>query len=323
VIGSGATAMTLVPAMAEQAAHVTMVQRSPTYLVSRPSVDGIAERLKAWLPARAAYGLTRWKNLLLGQFFFRLARRRPEAFGARLIEMVREELGDSFDARHFTPGYKPWDQRLCLVPDSDLFRALREGRASIVTGAIDRFTPDGLLLASGETLDADIVVTATGLNIELAGGMRFTVDGKPADLSRSMAYRGIMLAGVPNLALLFGYTNASWTLKVDLSCDYVIRLIRRMDRDGTPVVVPQPDPAVEPVPFLDFTSGYVRRALPILPKQGATRPWRLYQNYLLDLIGLRWGRLDDGVLQFRRAGGKIAPPVERHRDENQDLASSR
>ena len=300
VIGSGATAMTLVPAMAEQAASVTMVQRSPSYVISRPSVDGIAEGLRRRLPERLAYGLARWKNVLLGQFFFRLARRRPERFGRRLIAMVQSELGEAFDPRHFTPAYKVWDQRLCLVPDSDLFRAIKAGKAAIATGTIERFTQTGIRLDSGEEIEADLIVTATGLKIDVAGGVEFSIDGAPTDLSSHMVYRGLMFGGVPNLAMLFGYTNASWTLKVDLSCDYLCRLLRRMDRKRLPIAVARPDPRMKPVPFLDFTSSYVRRALDQLPKQGTRRPWRLYQNYLLDLIALRYGRIEDGVLHLER-----------------------
>jgi cation diffusion facilitator CzcD-associated flavoprotein CzcO len=309
VIGSGATAMTLVPAMAETARHVTLLQRSPSYVVSRPSVDAIAEWLKRRLPARLAYGLARWKNVLLGQFFFRLARRRPERVGKRLIDMVRAQLGPAFDPRHFTPSYRPWDQRLYLVPDSDLFRAIRDGRASVVTDTIDCFTREGVRVASGPVIEADIVVTATGLDVQLFGGMSLSIDGVPADPSRAMGYKGIMLSGVPNLAVLFGYTNASWTLKVDLSCDFVCRLLRRMDRAGKPIAVARPDPDMPALPFLDFTSGYVRRALDRLPSQGARRPWRLYQNYALDLITLRFGRIEDGVLELRepsKAGLAVA-----------------
>jgi cation diffusion facilitator CzcD-associated flavoprotein CzcO len=312
VIGSGATAMTIVPAMAETAAHVTMLQRSPSYIVSRPSVDAIAQSLQRWLPPGLAYGLARWKNILLGQFFYRLARKRPERFGRRLIAMVKTELGDAFDPRDFTPAYRPWDQRLCLVPDSDLFRAMREGRATIVTDTIDRFDESGIRLASGRHIEADIVVAATGLRMEPAGGIPLSVDGVPVRLAATMGYRGLMLSGVPNLAILFGYTNASWTLKVDLSCDYLCRLLRRMERSGRPIATPRPDPSMPEMPFLDFTSGYVQRAADRLPKQGARRPWRLYQNYWLDLIALRFGRIEDGVLELSRPPARLAddrPPA--------------
>jgi len=298
VIGSGATAVTLVPELARTAAQVTMLQRSPSYIVSRPSVDGIAVWLKRLLPRRAAYALTRWKNVLLTMLFFNLSRKRPGATARKLIDMARGEVGDAFDPADFTPRYKPWDQRLCLVPDSDLFIALREGRARIVTAGIDRFTAAGIRLDNGEELAADLVVTATGLKVVLMGGVTFAIDGTPADLSQRMIYKGMMLSGVPNMLFLFGYTNASWTLKADLSCDYLLRLLRRMDKRGAKVVVPRADPAMAERAFLDFTSTYVQQALPMLPKQGAKRPWRLYQNYALDLVTLRFGRIEDQTLEF-------------------------
>jgi cyclohexanone monooxygenase len=298
VIGSGATAVTLVPEMAREAAGVTMVQRSPSYIVSRPSVDGIAEWLKRWLPSPAAYALTRWKNVLLTAFFYRLARRRPERVAAKLIALAGAEVGERFDEADFTPSYKPWDQRLCLVPDGDLFTAIRAGKVTIATGAIARFTPSGLELATGEKVDADIIVAATGLKVVAMGKARLSVDGKRADVSQAMVYKGMMLSDVPNMMFIFGYTNASWTLKADLSSEYLVRLLRRMDSGAARVAVARSDPGVEEMPFLDFTSGYVQRALPVLPRQGATKPWRLYQNYLLDLLTLRFGKLEDGTLHL-------------------------
>jgi monooxygenase len=298
VIGSGATAVTLVPAMAQSAARVTMVQRSPSYIVSRPSVDAIAEWLKRRLPSPAAYALTRWKNVLLTAFFYRLARRRPERVAAKLVELAKSEIGERFDAKAFTPSYKPWDQRLCLVPDGDLFTAIREGKVAVATGAITRFTPTGIELASGEQVDADIVVAATGLKVVAMGKAQLSVDGKVADVSQAMVYKGMMLSDVPNMMFIFGYTNASWTLKADLSSQYLVRLLRRMDAGGARVAIAKSDPGVAEIPFLDFTSGYVQRALPMLPRQGATRPWRLYQNYLLDLLTLRFGKLEDGTLRL-------------------------
>ena len=298
VIGSGATAVTLVPELAREAAEVVMLQRSPSYIVSRPSVDGIAEWLKRRLPERTAYRLTRWKNVLLTMLFFNLARKRPQRVKRKLIDMARAEVGEAFDEADFTPRYNPWDQRLCLVPDSDLFTAVREGRARIVTAGINRFTPSGIRLDNGEGLDADIIVTATGLKVTLLGDVGFTIDGRAADLSRRMIYKGMMLSGVPNMLFVFGYTNASWTLKADLSCDYLVRLLRRMDARGARIAVPREDHGVAEKPFLDFTSGYVQRALPLLPKQGERRPWRLYQNYFLDLVTLRFGGIEDGTLQF-------------------------
>ena len=300
VIGSGATAMTLVPSLAAQAAHVTMLQRSPTYVVARPASDALANRLRRHLPPMAAYRITRWKNVFLGMFFYRLSRRRPELVKQRIIAGVRHALGPDHDvATHFTPSYKPWDQRVCLVPDGDLFDALKSGRASVVTDHIERFTESGLLLKSGTRLDADVIVTATGLNLEVLGGVRLTVDGAEIDLSRTMNYKGMMFSDVPNLASAFGYTNASWTLKSDLTSRYVCRLLNHMDRTGMRQCTPRrSDPAMAEEPALDFTSGYVQRGIGRFPKQGSRAPWKLYQNYLRDLITLRFGRVDDGEMQF-------------------------
>ena len=301
VIGSGATAVTLVPELARTAAHVTMVQRSPSYIVTRPSVDGIAEWLKRRLSPGAAYAMTRWKNVALTWFFFRLARGRPDRVARKLIQLAREDVGERFAEEDFTPAYKPWDQRLCLVPDGDLFKAVRDGKATLATGGIERFTEGGLKLADGREIRADIIVAATGLKVVALGKTRVSIDGRPTDPSQAMVYKGMMLSDVPNLMFIFGYTNASWTLKADLSCDYLVRLLRRMDATGAQTAIARRDPKVEEMPFLDFTSGYVRRALPLLPKQGARRPWRLYQNYLLDLITLRFGRIEDGTLKLERA----------------------
>ncbi|WP_084580683.1 flavin-containing monooxygenase [Sphingomonas azotifigens] len=294
VIGSGATAVTLVPELAKQAAHVTMLQRSPTYIVARPSQDRIANALRRVLPAKLAYGLTRWKNVLLGQYFYALARRHPAKAKERLVEMVRCELGHDYDvATHFTPSYNPWDQRLCLVPDADLFAALREGRAEVVTDQIERFTPDGLRLASDRELAADLVVTATGLEVQLMGGIPVMVDGRLVDWSERLTYKGMMFSGVPNFAIAFGYTNASWTLKADLTARYVTRLLNAMASRGIRQVTPQPAGPVEAQPFLDFTSGYVRRALSLLPRQGHRKPWRVHQSYTRDLMALSFGGIDD------------------------------
>ena len=301
VIGSGATAVTLVPELAKQAAQVTMVQRSPSYIVSRPTVDFIAEWLKRWLPAGAAYAATRWKNVALTWLFYRLARGGPERMARKLIDLARRDIGERFDAADFTPPYKPWDQRLCLVPDGDLFAAIRDGRASIATGEIERITDTGIRLATGAEIAAEIIVAATGLKVVPYGRMAVSVGGVPSDLSRAMVYKGMMLSDVPNLMFIFGYTNASWTLKADLSCDYLVRLLKRMDAAGATVAVARRDANVAERPFLDFTSGYVQRALPLLPKQGERRPWRLYQNYLLDLMTLRFGRIEDGTLVLERA----------------------
>jgi cation diffusion facilitator CzcD-associated flavoprotein CzcO len=303
VIGSGATAVTLVPAMAEHAAHVTMLQRSPTYVVSRPAEDRVANWLRRHLSARTAYALTRWKNVLLGMFLYRLARKWPKMMKRLIAKGVRHQLGEDYDLRHFTPHYNPWDQRLCLVPDSDLFRAIRDGRASVVTDHIETFTENGLLLRSGERLDADIIVTATGLVLKLMSGLQLFTDGAPVDLSKTLVYKGMMFSDVPNLAFAIGYTNASWTLKCDLTAEYVCRLLNHMDRRGYDWCVPRRnDPSVREEPVIDFTSGYVRRALDSLPRQGSRKPWRLHQNYALDLLSLRRGAIEDGTLEFGRAG---------------------
>lgn len=305
VIGSGATAVTLVPEMAKTAAHVTMLQRSPTYVVSRPAEDAAANWLRAKLPAKLAYGITRWRNVLFGMLFFNLARKKPEKTKAQIIDMVRQHLGPDYDvATHFTPRYNPWDQRLCLVPDADLFDAIKDGSASVVTDQIDSFTKTGLKLKSGQELDADVVVTATGLKLQLLSGLQVSVDGEPVNMASTMSYKGMMYSGVPNLASAFGYTNASWTLKCDLTCEYVCRLLNHMDRTGQPICTPKPDPTVGEAPWLDFSSGYVQRSIDQFPKQGTKKPWKLHQNYALDLVSLRFGSIDDGVMIFSRPSGQ-------------------
>lgn len=303
VIGSGATAVTLVPQMAKDAAHVTMLQRSPTYMVSRPSEDKIANGLRKVLPSKIAYGLTRWKNVLMGMYFYNKTRTNPDGVNQFVLGKVRELLPPDYDMAHFTPSYNVWDQRLCLVPDEDLFAAIRNGSAEVATGRIDRFTEKGILLADGRELKADIIVTATGLNVQLLSGAGFTVDGVPVDLSRTVTYKAMMFSGVPNLATSFGYTNASWTLRADLTCAYVCRLINHMDRTKTQIATPVlDDPEVEEQPWLSFSSGYIQRALDHLPKQGSKRPWRVHQNYALDMIDLKFGKVEDGAMMFSRAG---------------------
>ncbi|HST54161.1 MAG TPA: NAD(P)/FAD-dependent oxidoreductase [Pyrinomonadaceae bacterium] len=305
VIGSGATAVTLVPALAGRAAHVTMLQRSPTYVVSMPSEDKVANRLRAHLPARAAYALTRWKNVLVGMFFYGLSRTRPLIMKRMIAKGIRRQLGEDYDLKHFTPQYNPWDQRLCLVPDSDLFRAIRGGRASVVTDHIESFTETGLLLRSGERLDADLIVTATGLVLKLMSGMQLVVDGVPLEIAKKIIFKGMMYSDVPNLAFAIGYTNASWTLKCDLTAEYVCRLLNHMDASGYDWCAPRRnDPSLTEEPIVNFTSGYVRRALDTLPRQGSRRPWRLYQNYALDLLTLRHSAIEDGTLEFGRATGR-------------------
>ena len=301
VIGSGATAVTLVPEMAKTAGHVTMLQRSPTYVLSLPARDPIAAALRRWLPRMAAYRLTRTKNIGVAMLFFKLARRWPAKVKKNLVGMVHEALGPTHDvATHFTPSYDPWDQRVCFVPDGDLFEAIKAGSADVVTDHIATFTPTGIRLRSGRELAADIVVSATGLTLNLLGDVAFAVDGHAVDFSQALGYKGMMFSGVPNFIYTFGYTNASWTLKADLTADYASRLLAYMDRNGIASATPVGDPAVDRLPFLDFSSGYVQRAVDFMPKQGTKAPWRLYQNYVLDLLTLRYRRIADGTLRFAR-----------------------
>lgn len=304
VIGSGATAVTLVPALAEQAAHVTMLQRSPTYIVAQPSQDALATWLHRHLPEPLAYGLVRWRSVLRGSFFYHLMRWQPDLAKRRLLKLARAQLGPAYDvATHFTPRYNPWDQRLCLAPDGDLFAAITSGKAAVVTDQIDSFTPTGIRLRSGAELTADLVVTATGLVMKLMSGMQLSVDGAPVELAQTMSYKGMMFSNIPNLAAAIGYTNASWTLKCELIAQYVCRLLTYMDRHGYVQCTPRRrDPTITAEPALDFTSGYVQRALPTLPPQGSRRPWKLYQNYLLDMVTFRLGRVDDGTLEFQGRG---------------------
>ena len=298
VIGSGATAVTLVPAMAERAAHVTMLQRSPTYVVSRPGTDKVADSLRRHLPAPVAHGVIRWKNVLLTHLSFVLSRKNPDFVKKGIRKGVIEALPEGYDVdTHFRPRYNPWEQRLCLVPDGDLFEAISTGAADVVTDTIDAFTATGIRLASGAELPADIVVTATGLNLQFLGGVTLAVDGTPVTPGRTVLYKGIMLCGVPNLAETFGYTNASWTLKADLTAEYVCRLLDTMDACGMRQATPTaPDPSAPTEPFIDFSSGYVTRAVDDLPRQGATAPWRLHQNYLRDTWLLRHGPVVDGMV---------------------------
>ncbi len=303
VIGSGATAVTLVPALAKRAAHVTMLQRSPTYMMARPSSDWLAELVGRGLSERTAYDVTRWKNILVSMGFFHFCRRFPWLATQLIVhDMKREAGGVAGAARHFTPSYRPWDQRLCLVPDGDLFAELRAGKVSVVTDHIERFTERGIRLHSGEELEADLVVTATGLRLKFLGGIRLEVDGRSVESSQVLVYKGSMLSDVPNLAFAVGYTNASWTLKCDLTSEYVCRLLRHMDAHGYASATPRvTDTSVTAEPILDFTSGYVLRSLASIPKQGSRAPWRLYQNYVLDLGLMRRAPIDDGVLELARA----------------------
>ncbi|MBN4665116.1 NAD(P)/FAD-dependent oxidoreductase [Pandoraea nosoerga] len=302
IIGSGATAVTLLPSMAPTAAHVTMLQRSPTYILSMPQRDGLAEMLRAVLPAGVAHRVVRMKNVLVTLGFYNAARRWPNAIRRVLIRRAaRQAHGHADIARDLSPRYNPWDQRLCLAPNGDIFKALRSGRASIVTDEIASFTPTGLALTSGKSLDADIIVTATGLRVQLMGGARLSVDGAPVALADTVAYKGMMYSGVPNLASIFGYTNASWTLKAELIAQYVCRLINHMNAHGFDTCIPQlRDGEHGELPAIGLTSGYIRRAAGVLPKQGGRKPWVFYQSYLRDLRLMRWGRIEDGAMRFER-----------------------
>jgi monooxygenase len=311
IIGSGATAMTLLPAMATRAAHVTMLQRSPTYIISMPGEDRIANWLRRVLPAMWAYRLSRWKNIGFILCLYQVARRCPGFMKGGLLNRVRKELGADYDVEtHFNPRYNPWEQRLCLVPDSDLFKAIRSGRASVATGEIATFTETGIRLKSDEELEADIVITATGLVMQLFGGTELWVDGCKVDPGRRLAYRGVMLSGVPNLASVFGYINASWTLKADLICGYVCRLLNYMQRKGFRQVTPVSEDETAVAAFVEnFSSGYIRRALDGWPKQGAAAPWRVYQNYPRDVVSLRWSRIDHRALKFSNPSQESQDPV--------------
>jgi len=300
VIGSGATAVTLVPAMSGRAAHVTMLQRSPSYVLSRPAVDAVASAMRRLLPESAAYTLARWKNVALATLLYQMSRRRPAGVKKFLLAQVRRALGpDHAVDPHFTPRYEPWDQRLCLVPDNDLFVAIREGKAEVVTDNIETFTETGIRLRSGRELPADLIVTATGLDLLFLGGSELVVDDLPVDLPSRVGFKGFMLSEVPNFAFTVGYTNASWTLRADLVADHVCRLLAHMDRRGARQVVPRRDADTELSPFLDLSSSYIQRALDRFPKQGAASPWRVRQNYFSDLRLLRLGRVDDPALEFR------------------------
>jgi cation diffusion facilitator CzcD-associated flavoprotein CzcO len=308
VIGSGATAVTLVPAMSERAAHVTMLQRSPSYIISLPARDAIANLVRRALPERVAHGLARWKNILLGLGFYQFCRRMPHAARRLIHHGAERRLPAGYDvATHFEPRYEPWDQRLCLVPNDDLFEAVKSGRASIVTDQIETFTETGLRLKSGRQLEADIIVTATGLQVMLVGGMRMVVDGETINPGSLLVYKGLMLSGIPNFALCVGYTNASWTLRADLLSIFVCRLLRHMDRHGYRQVVPVPtDEASEPRPLLGLNSGYILRATDHLPKQGSRRPWLMRQNYILDAITMKLGKVADKGLRFSKAADRTA-----------------
>jgi monooxygenase len=309
VIGSGATAVTLIPALTNSGSgHVTMLQRSPTYIGSLPGVDPFAVHAKKRLPGNLASTAIRWKSILYQFMIFQLSRKRPAYMRKQLMTMAKHRLPKGYDVeKHFGPSYNPWDQRLCLAPDGDFFRTIRHGKADVITDTIDRFTPTGIRLASGEELDADIIVTATGLNMQLFGGAAIQRNGVPVDLNSEMAYKGMMLSGLPNVAMTLGYTNASWTLKADLVSEFICRLLNYMDAKGFHTVVPRhPGPGVEERPPMDLSSGYVLRSLDKLPKAGAKAPWQFINNYLVDIRAIRHGKLDDGALMFSRHTAKVS-----------------
>ncbi|MEX0811146.1 MAG: NAD(P)/FAD-dependent oxidoreductase [Chitinophagales bacterium] len=300
VIGSGATAITLVPELAKKAAKVTMLQRSPSYILTLPSVDKIAIFIRKILPEKLAYHIIRWKNILISLGLYKAARKWPNTIRKFIEKGVRRQLGSDFNIKHFDPPYNPWDQRLCLVPDADFFRAIKKGTANIVTDHIDKFTTDGVLLKSGEELRADMIVTATGLKVQLLGGMSIHVNGTPINSADTHAYRGVMFSDVPNFAFTVGYTNASWTLKCDLSCQFVTKLLNYMKQNNYSVCTPRFDSkAFKTEPLLDFNAGYVLRAADILPKQGSKHPWKVYQNYVLDLLSLKMGTVNDNYLEYK------------------------
>ena len=314
VIGSGATAITLVPAMTDRAAHVTMLQRSPSYVVSLPGEDSVAKLLHRVLPDRLAHAAVRWKNVLRMMVAYRISRRYPKFMRGLIKAGVRKELGRGYDVnKHFSPRYDPWDERMCVVPDNDLFKAIRRRKASVVTDKIKTFTETGIELESGESIEADMIITATGLNLLVLGGVDISVDGEPVDVSNKLTYRGMMLSDVPNAAMAIGYTNASWTLKCDLIIQYVTRLLNHMDAHGYTRAVPHPSETDVPTkPFLaDLTSGYVKRALHLFPRQGDAAPWQIHQNYFLDLQLIRRGDITQGMeFSGRESGSAAASAVE-------------
>lgn len=300
VIGSGATAITLVPEMTKKAAKVYMLQRTPTYVVSLPSEDKIALGVRKYLPEDKAYQIIRWKNILISMGFYNAARTWPDNVKSFIQKGVEKQVGKEYDMKHFDPPYKPWDQRLCVVPDSDLFKAIRKGKAEIVTDTIKTFTEKGILLNSGKEIEADIVVTATGLELQLLGGMTMEVNGIQGDSSKTHIYRGAMLSNVPNFAITVGYTNSSWTLKVDLTSHFVTRVLNHMDSKGYKVCTPRFDEKkYASSPLMDFDAGYVKRAADVLPKQGSESPWKIYQNYLIDMVSLKMSPINDKVLEYK------------------------
>jgi cation diffusion facilitator CzcD-associated flavoprotein CzcO len=313
VIGSGATAITLIPSMADRAAHVTMLQRSPTYIASLPAKDPVAALLRRLLPARFSGPAIRWFKAITTQASYQLSRRYPQVMKKLLLKGIERQLPEGYDVEtHFTPRYNPWDQRLCVVPNGDLFKAIREGRAGVVTDRVSTFTERGILLESGTELEADIVVTATGLELLFLGGIELTVDGERVDVSERLTYKGMMLEGVPNLAIAVGYTNASWTLKCDLTCDYVTRILNRMHTTGLRQCMPvNTDASVEPAPLLGLSSGYVQRSADRFPKQGSKFPWQVHQSYLRDYRALKLRGLEDEAMHFSNPAPASRPTTEK------------
>lgn len=320
VIGSGATAMTLVPAMADQAASVTMLQRSPTYVVSRPDQDKIANTLRKILPENWAYAVTRFKNTQMQNFIYKRSRTAPEKMKTQLVGMVKQALGPDYDVdKHFTPSYNPWDQRLCLIPNADLFESINSGKTTVVTEQIERLTAEGVQLKNGDVLPADILVTATGLNLQLLGGAQFSVDGKPVNFPETVTYKGMMYSDIPNLVQTFGYVNASWTLRADLTAEFACRVINHMDERGVTQVTPvlrEEDKDMQLGPWIeDFSAGYMSRVMHLFPKQGDRDPWRNTQDYQLDKKIIRKAALEDGALQF-------GPQPRARQEDNQQARSA-
>ncbi len=313
VIGSGATAVTLIPSMTDKARHVTMLQRSPSWYYNLPFRSALVATMAKIMPKGLAFRLVRWHRIVFQQIMYAMIRARPEKAGANLLDHVREQLPAGYDVEtHFHPRYDPWDQRLCVVPDGDLFKAITDGKASVETGEIETWVEDGIRLKSGKTLKADIVVTATGLHLEAMGGAKASVDGRAVDLGKTFTYRGFAVSDLPNLAFVFGYTNSSWTLRADLISHYVCRLINFMDRKGHDIAVPvNDDPALKAEPFLNLNSGYILRAADRLPKQGDKAPWRNPQSYFRDIMILKHGKIDDGVMRFSKAANAAAAPDAR------------
>lgn len=312
VIGSGATAVTLVPSMAPDAAHVTMLQRSPTYVLSMPREDRVSPLLRRFLPDKVVHHAARATFFGAQAAVYQISKRSPRLSRQLLLAGVRHQLGGALDMKHFTPRYKPWDERLCAVPDGDLFKSIRDGKISVVTDHIERFTEKGILLKSGQTLEADIIITATGLEMRLFGGMTIDVDGAPKAMNEALTYKGVMFADVPNLSLTVGYTNASWTLRADLVAEYVCRLLNTMDERGaTKVMARSPGAHVGVRPMLEMASGYVARAKDRLPRQGNDSPWQLPQSYRTDLRALRFDKLDDAQLRFSKPSSTAADVAPR------------